>query len=73
MIKELDTVVLTRDLPAHGMKRGDVGAVVLVHGDGAAYDVEFVALDGKTIALATLSGTDIRRAEHEAMHSRTPA
>lgn len=72
MIKQLDTVVLTRDLPEHGLKRGDVGAVVLVQGDGAPYGVEFVALDGETLALATLSEADIRRAENEVMHSRTP-
>ncbi|MBI2163747.1 MAG: DUF4926 domain-containing protein [candidate division NC10 bacterium] len=29
MIRELDTVVLTHDIPEHGLKRGDVGAVVV--------------------------------------------
>ena len=31
MIRELDCVVLTADLPEYGLKRGDVGAVVLAH------------------------------------------
>ena len=31
-IKELDAVALTCDLPEQGLKRGDVGTVVLVHG-----------------------------------------
>ncbi len=33
MFKELDSVVLTEDVPAHGLKRGDVGTIVLLHGD----------------------------------------
>ena len=46
MIRELDTVVLTVDLPAHGLKRGDIGAVVLIHRGGEGYEVEFMTLDG---------------------------
>lgn len=30
MYKLLDTVVLDRDLPEHGLRNGDLGAVVLV-------------------------------------------
>ncbi len=30
-INELDPVTLTRDVPAQGLKRGDVGTAVLVH------------------------------------------
>jgi hypothetical protein len=28
----LDTIVLNRDLPDHGLRRGDLGAVVEVYG-----------------------------------------
>ena len=35
-IKELDAVALTRDLPKHGLKRGDVGTAVLVHGNASS-------------------------------------
>src|SRR5439155_3301142 len=31
MMKELDTVVLTEDLPDHALLRGDLGTVALVH------------------------------------------
>ena len=31
MIKELDSVVLTTNLPEHGLSTGDLGTVVLVH------------------------------------------
>jgi hypothetical protein len=59
-IKELDVVVLTSDLPEHGLKRGDIGTAVLVHGGGAAFEVEFVGYDGHTIALLTLDKTQVR-------------
>jgi hypothetical protein len=41
-IMEPDAVALTCDLPHHGLKRGDVGTPVLVHGKGEAFQVEFV-------------------------------
>ena len=60
MIQELDTIALARDIPAHGLMEGDVGAVVHCYPDGAAYEVEFVAAGGKTIAVLTLTPTEIR-------------
>lgn len=59
-IKELDCVALTSDLPEHGLKRGDVGTAVLVHRDGAGFEVEFVGYDGHTIALVTLDRDQVR-------------
>jgi hypothetical protein len=50
MLHEADTVVLVVDLPEYGLKPGDVGTVVLVHLSGG-YEVEFMALDGETIAV----------------------
>jgi hypothetical protein len=35
MISETSIVVLNADLPVHGLKKGDVGTVVLVHAGGA--------------------------------------
>ena len=55
----LDVVVLTHDLPAHGLRRGDLGAVVDL-GDPEAFVVEFVAASGRTQALVTLGPSDIR-------------
>lgn len=60
MIKELDIIVLAKDLKEHHLKRGDVGTVVYVYENGAAFEVEFVTGEGKTIALATLAAKDIR-------------
>ena len=59
-IKELDPVALTHDVPEHGLKRGDVGTAVLVHGKGEAFEVEFVGYDGRTVALLTLESNDVR-------------
>lgn len=60
MIRELDTVALTRDFDESGLKRGDVGAVAHCHDGGDAYEVEFVNAEGRTIAVLTLSGADVR-------------
>jgi hypothetical protein len=57
--KLLDVVVLTRDLPAHGLRRGDLGAVVDLRGP-ERFVVEFVAASGRTQALVTLGSSDIR-------------
>lgn len=59
-IKELDAVALTCDLPAHGLVQGDVGTAVLAHGEGAAFEVEFVRYDGHTVALLTLNRNQVR-------------
>jgi len=59
-INELDAVALTCDLPKHRLGRGDVGTAVRVHGDGAAFEVEFVGYDGHTVALLTLEHDQVR-------------
>ena len=59
MFEMLDTVVLTRDIPTQGLRRGDLGAVVEVLGSDA-YEVEFVLGSGRTQALVTLRGADLR-------------
>lgn len=73
-IQEHDRVVLTIDLPAEGLTAGDVGTVVHVYEGGAAFEVEFVALDGETVALVTLSRAQVRPAAHrEITHARLVA
>lgn len=59
-MKELDMVVLDRDLPAHGLEAGDVGAIVHMPEFGDCFEVEFVRADGKTVALVSLSRNDVR-------------
>jgi hypothetical protein len=57
--KALDTIVLDRDLPEHGLLRGDLGAVVKVY-ERDELEVEFVTASGKTAALLTLTTGDVR-------------
>ena len=59
MIQELDSVVLTEDIPEYHLQRGDIGTVVLTH-RSAGYEVEFVTLDGQTLAVATLEPLQVR-------------
>ena len=63
-------VILTADLPDAGLCAGDVGTVVLVH-DGRGYEVEFVALDGETLAVASVFSQQVRPIGHrEIAHAR---
>jgi hypothetical protein len=56
---QLDTVVLSRDMPEHGLRAGDLGAVVEVYGQDGL-EVEFVQASGRTKALVTLTTNDVR-------------
>ena len=60
MIHELDSVVLVNDLPEHGLEKGDIGTVVLVHRNGEGYEVEFMTLHGETVAVISLFASQIR-------------
>ncbi len=55
----LETVVLGHDLPEHGLRAGDLGAVVQVYGR-EGLEVEFVRPSGQTKALVTLRASDVR-------------
>jgi hypothetical protein len=55
----LDTIVLDRDVPEHGLRKGDLGAVVEVY-EGDGLEIEFVTASGRTAALLTLSASDVR-------------
>jgi Domain of unknown function (DUF4926) len=70
MMKELDRAVLTTDLPEYGLHAGDVGTIVLVHGD-EGYEVEFVTLEGETLAVVSLAADQLRPVEpREIAHAR---
>jgi hypothetical protein len=53
-IHELDAAALTCDQPQHALVPGDVGTAVLVHGNGVAFEVQFVGYDDHAVALLTL-------------------
>lgn len=60
MIREHDMAVLTSDIPDERLVAGDVGTVVHVHRDGTAYEVEFMTLDGETVAVVTVEAGQAR-------------
>lgn len=60
MVQELDTVVLTHGMNGCGLEKGDVGAVVHCYPDNQAFEVEFLTAEGDTIALLTLTSSDIQ-------------
>ena len=60
MIKEHDRIVLLKDLPEDGLQAGDVGTVVHIHRQGEAFEVEFMTLDGGTVAVITLLSSQVR-------------
>ena len=62
MIEEHSSVVLTEPLPSVGLEAGDVGVVVHVHRNAEAFEVEFMSLDGNTLAVETLAAKQIRAA-----------
>jgi hypothetical protein len=72
MINELDAIVLTCDLPEEGLSAGDIGTVVLVHREHKGYEVEFLSLDGDTIAVVTLMPDQVRPVQSdEIAHARS--
>jgi Domain of unknown function (DUF4926) len=60
MIREHDCIVLTQDISNEGLHAGDVGTVVHIHKEEAAYEVEFMTLTGRTIAVATVLPSQLR-------------
>ena len=73
MIGEFERVALTRDLPEEGLVAGDAGTVVHVYEGGKGYEVEFFALNGRTIAVATVIADDVRPVgDEDVTHARTP-
>ena len=59
-MRELDMVVLAEDLPEHGLRRGDLGTVMLVHAGGVGYEVEFLTLGGDSVAIVSLRASQVR-------------
>ena len=69
---EHERIVLMTDFPEYGLQSGDVGTIVHVYKDGQAYEVEFIALTGKTVAVVTIPSEQTRAVhEDEITHART--
>jgi hypothetical protein len=68
----LDTVVLERDLPEQGLRRGDLGAVVETY-EPDGLEVEFVTASGRTAALVTLNVEAVRPVADDDLVSVRPS
>ena len=56
MLDEHDLVLLTADLPGEDdLKAGDVETIVHIQADREAFAVEFMAFDGNTVAVVTVT------------------
>ncbi len=71
MIEELERAILMIDLPEHDLRAGDIGTVVLVHRGGQGYEIEFMTLNGDTVAVVTLLADQVRPIRsNEIAHAR---
>lgn len=71
MISEHDRVVLATDLPKEGLKAGDIGTVVHIHGMGEGYIVEFFTVTGETIAVVPVEASQVREiTDNDVSHAR---
>lgn len=68
----LECVVLERDLPKHGLRRGDLGTVVETY-DPDGLEVEFVTAAGETIALLTPTEVDLRKVSADDVLAARPS
>jgi hypothetical protein len=69
--RPLDSVVLKHDHDEYGLRTGDLGAVVEVY-EPNGLEVEFVSASGRTEALVTLSGDDVRSVDDHDLISVRP-
>lgn len=60
MIKEHERVALIVDLPESHLKIGDVGVVVMIHGDHEGYELEIFSADGHTLDVVTVHADQVR-------------
>lgn len=60
-LRLLDVIVLGRDLPDVRLKRGDLGTIVEIYKPGV-FDIEFQTMDGRALAVVTLTDGDVRQA-----------
>ena len=72
MLLEHDRIVLTANIPEEGLEAGDVGVIVHIHPQHAAYEVEFFSLDGNTVTVATVMAEQARAVTNQDVtHARS--
>jgi hypothetical protein len=70
-INVLDVVALTVDLPEYNLQRGQVGTVVEILANGAAFEVEFSDRDGRTYESIGLRPDQIMVLHYEPLARRS--
>ena len=63
MFKEHEQIVLTADVlgdEGEDLKPGDVGTIIHFHPGKEAFVVEFLSLEGGTLAIATVLSSQVR-------------
>ena len=71
MIKEHERVALTVDLPQYRLEAGDIGVVVMIHGDHEGYELEIFSADGHTLDVVTVEAGQVRSvSRRDVMHVR---
>ncbi len=71
MIQEHERVVLAVDLPEYRLEAGDIGVVVMIHGDHEGYELEIFSADGNTLDVVTVEADQVRPVSRsEVMHAR---
>ena len=75
MFKEHEQIVPTADLfgdEGEELKSGDVGTIIHIHPNEEALVVEFMSLDGDTVAIATVLPSQARPVTNaDFTHART--
>jgi hypothetical protein len=72
MLREASSLILVRDPPEYGLKRGDVGTIVVMVHRAGGYEAEFMTLAGGTVAVTSLSASEVRPiARREIAHTRS--
>ena len=75
MFKEHEQIVLTADVfgdEGEELKSGDAGTIIHIHPDQEALVVEFLSLDGDTVAIATVLSSQARPVTNaDLTHART--
>lgn len=65
MINEHEQVVLTDDLPEYHLRAGDIATVILIHNQGEGYGLEFISVEGETIAVVSVYASQVRRLKED--------
>lgn len=62
-LRLFERIYLLKDLENSPFKAGDVGTIVMKHGNGEAYEIEFFSVDGSTLGVETVLADSLHSCE----------